>query len=235
MICTLSACSLPGKISFFNEWFGGQQSPRHTCRRNETGPIWWADVVIVSITDSERVVFEKKKIIITRQAFHLPLGQIKSVGRAAFVMCASSYFLSAEWLQAILQEFIIYQAGWYPSRQDGSGLSLTPPGSPPSQEGQSGCISRLCNYRITSATFIRAGPAHDDRWNVGRCARHPHMQTDSYLFPSFFFFFTRNSDGDGAFAGILQAWQNEVTVKIRQAVTRFKSLCVTNITMHNNA
>lgn len=58
-------------------------------------------MVIVSITDSERVVFEKKKkkkdsVKITRQAFHLPLGQIKNVGRAAFVMCASSYFLSAE-------------------------------------------------------------------------------------------------------------------------------------------
>lgn len=57
-------------------------------------------MVIVSITESERVVFEKKKkkdsVKITRQAFHLPLGQIKSVGRAAFVMCASSYFLSAE-------------------------------------------------------------------------------------------------------------------------------------------
>lgn len=144
-------------------------------------------------------------------------------------MCASSYFLSAEWLQAILQEFIVYHAGWYPSRQDGSGLSLTPPGSPPSQEGQSGCISRQCNYRITSATFIRAGPAHDDRWNVGRCARRPHMQTDSYLSPPL------PPPSSLAFAGILQAWQNEVTVKTRQAVTRIKSLCVTNKAMHNNA
>lgn len=41
-----------------------------------------------------------------------------------------SYFLSTEWLEAILQEFIIYQAGWYPPQQDGSGWSLTPLGSP---------------------------------------------------------------------------------------------------------
>lgn len=59
-------------------------------------------MVIVSITDSKRVVLKEKKqkkkdsVKITGQAFHLPLGQIKSVGRAAFVMSASSYFLSAE-------------------------------------------------------------------------------------------------------------------------------------------
>lgn len=197
MICTLSACSLPGKISFFNEWFGGQQSARHTCRRNETGPIWWADVVIVSITDSERVVFEKKKkdsVKITRQAFHLPLGQIKRVGRAAFVMCASSYFLSAEWLQAILQEFIIYQAGWYPSRQDGSGLSLTPPGSPPSQEGQSGCISR--SVTTGSRAPLSLGAAlhmMTDEMSADAPAAFTCKQTAIY-FPPLFFFLTRNSD-----------------------------------------
>lgn len=39
---------------------------------------------------------KKDSVKITRQAFHLPLGQIKSVGRAAFVMYARSYFLFAE-------------------------------------------------------------------------------------------------------------------------------------------
>lgn len=60
-------------------------------------------MIIVRIADSKRVVLKEKKkkkkkgsVKITRQAFHLLLGQIKSVGRAAFVMCASSYFLSAE-------------------------------------------------------------------------------------------------------------------------------------------
>lgn len=55
---------------------------------------------------------------------------MECVGRATFVMWAVSYFLSADWLQAILQEFIIYQTGWYPLWQDGSGWSLTPLGLP---------------------------------------------------------------------------------------------------------
>lgn len=95
----------------------------------EIVPIWWVDMVIVSITDSWACCV-KKRGKTTRQAVHLSLGQIKCVGRATFVMWAMSYFLSAEWLQAILQEFIIYQTGWYPLWQNGSGWSLTPLGLP---------------------------------------------------------------------------------------------------------
>lgn len=112
--------------------------------------MWWVDGIIVNMymckNDGGKTT--------TKQAVHLSPGQIKCVGRVPFVMWAMSYFLSAERLEAILQEFIIYQTGWYPLWRGGRGWSLTPLGVACGQKGQSGCISFSRNFG-TTRVFIK--------------------------------------------------------------------------------
>lgn len=155
MIHSPSMCSLPGNVLFFNERFFGQQSiGTHVNRIKYTPenlPLWWVEVIIVSIYMLCRKDWREKQNKASCPSFP---GSNKVCGKGN--ICHVGYELfSVRWMTGgdpsgihHLSHWVISPlAGWERMKSDTSGLACR-------EEGQSGCISFSRNFGRTSA-FIK--------------------------------------------------------------------------------
>lgn len=190
MICSPSMFSLPGNVSFSNEWFCSQQS---ICTHvngikyiPQKSTMWWVDVIIVNIYSMLCKKDRKKK---KHNKASCPSffgsnkvcgkGNIHHVGYELFSVCwmtggdPSGIHHLSNWVISPL-------AGWERMKSDTSGVACR-------EEGQSGCISFARNFGRTTA-FIKLRLRMITNEDPGDLLRLSHASTAIHSDPFLLFY-----------------------------------------------